>query len=263
MDPYLEQPAFWASFHSRFMVALADAIEHDLAPDYYIEVEARTYLDDAGALIGIPDAVVVSQAEAQPKLLQRAVGVAASKGLDRSQGRIALQVKPQQVEVPVPETVTERYLEIRELATGQVITAIELLSPKNKRSAKGRAAYAAKRTQILGSDTNLVELDLLRAGEPMPLAGDVTPTLYRILISPGDQRPKAALYGFGLQQQLPEITIPLKPKDDAIAISLQPIFAGVYDRGRYANRIDYGVAPPVPSLPEPDQRWLVECLRGR
>jgi hypothetical protein len=266
MDPYLEQPAFWASFHSRFIVALADAIEHDLAPDYYIEVEARTYLDDAaGVLIGIPDAVVVSQtqtvAEPTPLPSAMAIGAAALERLDRPPGSTALQVKPQQVEVPMPETVTERYLEIRELATGQVITAIELLSPKNKRPGQGRATYEAKRTQILGSDTHLVELDLLRAGEPMPLAGDVVPTLYRILISPSDQRPKAALYGFGLQQPLPEITIPLKPQDDAIAIALQPLLAGVYDRGRYANRIDYGETPPAPPLPEPDQRWLVEYLK--
>jgi hypothetical protein len=135
MDPYLEQPAFWASFHSRFIVALADAIEHDLAPDYYIEVEARTYLDDAaGVLIGIPDAVVVSQtqtvAEPTPLPSAMAVGAAALEGLDRPPGSTALQVRPQQVEVPMPEAVTERYLEIRELATGQVITAIELLSPK-------------------------------------------------------------------------------------------------------------------------------------
>jgi hypothetical protein len=91
MDPYLEQPAFWASFHSRFIVALADAIEHDLAPDYYIEVEARTYLDDAaGVLIGIPDAVVVSQtqtvAEPTPLPSAMAIGAAALEGLDRPPG---------------------------------------------------------------------------------------------------------------------------------------------------------------------------------
>ncbi|MEM6868883.1 MAG: DUF4058 family protein, partial [Cyanobacteria bacterium P01_C01_bin.121] len=45
--------------------------------------------------------------------------------------------------------------------------------------------------------------------------------------------------GFGLQQPLPQITIPLKPTDDGIAIDLQPIFEGVYDRGRYRSRIDY------------------------
>jgi len=108
MDPYLEQSAFWSSFHSRFMVALADAIEANLAPEYYIEVEARTYLDEpaAGVLIGIPDAVMAAKSKADPEPFRPE---------DRP---VAVQVKPQQVEVPVPEEVTERYLEIRELETG-------------------------------------------------------------------------------------------------------------------------------------------------
>ncbi len=40
MDPYLEQPIFWSSFHSRLIVAIADAIEPQLSSQYYIEVEA-------------------------------------------------------------------------------------------------------------------------------------------------------------------------------------------------------------------------------
>ncbi|MDB9526164.1 DUF4058 family protein [Oscillatoria sp. CS-180] len=252
MDPYLEQPAFWSSFHSRFIVALADAIETQLAPDYYIEVEARTYLDNAieGALMGIPDAVIVSNAQKETLLQPSDVGV------------LAVQVEPQQVEVPIPEEVTERYLEIRDLTSGAVITAIELLSPKNKRSEKGRMTYTEKRTQILGSATSLVELDLLRAGYPMPLSSNVMPTPYRILVSPSYQRPKADLYGFGLRQPLPTITIPLKPEDDAIAIALQPIFEGVYERGRYQTRIDYTQMPPAPSLSEADQVWLKEHLHN-
>jgi hypothetical protein len=61
MDPYLEQPAFWSSFHSKFIVAIADAIEANLDPAYYVEVETRSYLDgdDPGVLVGIPDVTVV------------------------------------------------------------------------------------------------------------------------------------------------------------------------------------------------------------
>ena len=125
-----------------------------------------------------------------------------------------------------------------------MITAIELLSPKNKRPGKGCTTYEEKRTQVLVSETNLVELNLLRAGEPMTFSGNIMPTLYRILISPSHQRPTADLYAFGLQQPLPEIAIPLKPEEDAIVVSLQPIFDSVYDRGRYHNRIDYKQAPP-------------------
>jgi hypothetical protein len=62
MDPYLEQPAFWSSFGSRVVVAIADAIEPALQPSYYVEVETRTYLsegDDSG-LIGSPVAAVTT-----------------------------------------------------------------------------------------------------------------------------------------------------------------------------------------------------------
>jgi hypothetical protein len=41
MDPYLEQSAFWASFHGRLIVAIADAVAPQILPKYYIEVETR------------------------------------------------------------------------------------------------------------------------------------------------------------------------------------------------------------------------------
>ncbi|WP_207714125.1 DUF4058 family protein [Scytonema sp. UIC 10036] len=76
-----------------------------------------------------------------------------------------------QVKVPMPLAVNERYLEVREIVTDEVITVIELLSPKNKRSGDGRTAYEKKRRAILGSATHLVELDLLRGGQPMAILG--------------------------------------------------------------------------------------------
>ncbi len=44
-------------------------------------------------------------------------------------------------ELPIPEEITERYLEIREVSTDRVITVIELLSPSNKLSREGRDEY--------------------------------------------------------------------------------------------------------------------------
>ncbi|MEM1240663.1 MAG: DUF4058 family protein, partial [Cyanobacteria bacterium P01_H01_bin.26] len=56
MDPYLEQPTFWASFHSRLIVAIADTLSPQLRPHYFVEVETRTYDDtpDGELLVGIP-----------------------------------------------------------------------------------------------------------------------------------------------------------------------------------------------------------------
>ena len=90
---------------------------------------------------------------------------------------------PQVVEVPMPEELHERYLIVYEVTTQEAVTVIEILSLANKLTHEGREAYEAKRTTVLGSKTNLVEIDLLRAGRALPpfQAGQSD---YRILISP-------------------------------------------------------------------------------
>ena len=46
---------------------------------------------------------------------------------------------------------------------------IELLSYSNKVPGRDREAYLAKREELLRTSVGFVELDLLRAGQPMPL----------------------------------------------------------------------------------------------
>lgn len=251
MDLYLEQPGFWASFHSRLIVALADAIEGELKPEYYVEVESRTYLSETegGLLIGIPDAVVAT-----------APNQHAPSSEAHNSNRVATQVRPHRVRLPMPEEITERYLEIREVETGEVITAIEVLSPKNKQPGKGRQVYEEKRNQVLSSLTNLVEIDLLRRGKPLTLLDGADQQDYCILVSASDQRPTADLYSFTIRQPLPNISIPLKPGDEPVMVQLQTIVAGVYERGRYHTRIDYTQPPPPPQLSEADQTWLTGLL---
>ncbi len=245
MDPYLEQPAFWSSFHSKFIVAIADAIEANLDPAYYVEVETRSYLDSdgSGVLVGIPDVAV-------------ALGASAGR-VSESEGSIAL-AEPvsrtvQRVSVPMLQSVNERYLEIRDVKSGSVITAIELLSPKNKRAGDGRSSYENKRALILGSSTHLVEIDLLRAGTRMPLENVRSRSDYQILISRSSQRPQADLYGIMLRDSLPTIPIPLATEGSELTIDLQAIFDGVYRRSRYQGRVDYTQLLPSPKLEPIDQ----------
>ncbi len=58
----------------------------------------------------------------------------------------------------------------------------------------------------------MVEIDLLRAGEPKPIAGSVRSD-YRILVSRADQRPQADLYAFNLSDRIPRFLLPLHPGD--------------------------------------------------
>ncbi len=157
MDPYLEQRGLWEDVRTRLIVAIADALSPEVQPRYRVAVEQRTYLAFVGLngddFIGKPDVAVVDGARAG----QLAVSSAAASSM------------PRVVDLPVPEEVVERYLEIREVATGDVITVVELLSPTNKTAGAGRQEYENKRMQVLGSATHLVEIDLIRRGGPMPM----------------------------------------------------------------------------------------------
>ncbi len=241
IDPYLEQPTFWSSFHSRLIVAIADAIEPQLGSQYYIEVETRTYQSDSddGLLIGIPDAAVFFRQSAPTSE-------------STTSESVVVQTRPEQVTLPVPQIVNERYLEVRAISTDEVITVIEILSPKNKRSGEGQTAYEKKRSLTLSSATNLVELHLLRGGKPMSMTGNRSPTAYRILVGRGHTRPIADLYGLTIQEILPNFPLPLKPEDTELTIPLQQIFNGVYERGRYFSRIDYRLSVPPPALSPAD-----------
>ncbi len=97
------------------------------------------------------------------------------------------------VEAPLPDRLREGYLEVRDVTTGEVVTVLELLSPTNKRLSQGRRLYEEERLQTLGTRTHLVEIDLLRGGEPMTIWGNGHGRHYRILVSRSERRPQADL----------------------------------------------------------------------
>lgn len=239
MNPYLENSELWSEFHSRMIVAIADALDDSLSRDYRVAVEKRVYLSEngEGVLVGIPD-----------------VSVTAAVQNTTPAKTVATVVQPLNIEIPIAEEVQERYLEIREGATGSIITVIELLSPKNKRSGEGRDAYLQKRQKILTSATHLIEIDLLRSGESFPMIGAV-PSDYRILISRSSQRPKAQLYAFYLKEQIPAFPIPLRTGEPEPLLELQPLLNRIYDRARFELAIDY-TQPCSPKLSAENETWL-------
>jgi hypothetical protein len=255
MDPYLEQSAFWSSFHSRLIVALADALAPQLRPRYYVEVETRTYADtpDAGELlVGIPDAVVLARKSSPSN----------REDQPTRDGRSIATQPPQRVTLPMPIEIKERYLEVREVGSDAVITVVEVLSPKNKRQGKGRTLYEDKRQLILGSASHLVEIDLLRSDHPLPMQGALPLTHYRILVSRAEVRPQADLYAVTVRDPLPRFPLPLKGSDEAVLVDLSAIFQGVYDRASYDLRIDYTQPPPPPTFSGEDQVWMRELLQA-
>ena len=243
MNPYLEQPGLWPQVHNRLIVAIADDLTPQVAPKYRVSIEERVYTTTEPLPLVGSGSVAVAQRQNNPGSAQPTVQL----------------IEPRRVQVPLPVEVTERFLEVRLVQTNTVVCLIEVLSPSNKRPGEGRMAYETKRQKILGSATNLVEIDLLRSGSPMPL-GDLPRKPYSILVSRSADRPNAELYEFDLPEPSPSFLVPLQPDDPEPIVSLQRLLDDLYTRARFDLAIDYS-QPVKPDLSEPESAWVKAILR--
>ncbi|MBI3267784.1 MAG: DUF4058 family protein [Planctomycetes bacterium] len=251
MDPYLENPRGWRGVHARFLTYLGDAVAEVLPPRYYARLEDRVYLDtDPPATAMLPDVRVVEQPG------PRAGGSTAVVEADPA---VLVSVRP--------ETVEERYLEIRDASTGhRVVTVVELLSPTNKRpGTDGGRSYRAKQQEVLSSDANLVEIDLLRAGEhvvaaPAGALRRLCGPYHYLVVARRAARPEVReAYPIRLRSRLPRIAVPLRAPDPDVVADLQPILERVYRMGAYGATIQYA-APPDPPLEGEDAAWARDLL---
>lgn len=232
MNPYLEQPDFWADFHNQMIASLARSLVPQLLPKYRVVTDKWIYkIADAAAIaVGRPDVAIQQSRNSTPA--PATVPASAT-------------IQPIKVTVPLLEEMRQAYLEVRDAATQEVVTTVELLSPANKRG-EGRQKYAAKRQQILESLTNLVEIDLLRGGTSLPAEDYEIQSNYRILVSRSLTRPVADLYAFNLIDRIPAFPLPLRPDDHEPLIDLQPLVNDLHEQLAYDTFIDYRTQPPVP-----------------
>jgi hypothetical protein len=253
MDPWLEQ--HWGDVHSSFVVYARDQINEQLPADLQARVEESIAIDtgDQESRVVYPDVRVVEEA------------TVFDEGTES--GAVAVAIA-EPVVVPVPdEPQTIRHIEIVDGSSGnRVVTAIELLSPANKVSDDGRQAYRQKQREYLAALVNLVEIDLIRAGKfvlavPQSHLGKRCQTPYRICVRRVTRPDVALIYPVSLREPLPNIRIPLRPRDRAIVLQLQPVLDECYRRGRY-HLLDYR-KPLDPPLSADDQAWVDQLLSSR
>jgi hypothetical protein len=198
-----------------------------IRPNYVVRVEERVYVEHS------PDE--------RPAMIRPDVAILKPEDGFLSGGTAtALADEPMLLTLPVPEQQEEVFLTIRERATMEVVTVIEVLSPGNKRlGADGRREYLAKREAVLASFTSLVELDLLLEGERLPTVQRLPPADYYAFVCRGYRRPRVEVYRWTLKKPLPSVPIPLKRPDPDVVVDLQAVFTTVYDRAGYDYSLDY------------------------
>jgi len=252
MDPYIEQPALWPDFHSDLASEIRARLNQVIQPRYFarltpyvtyeiIEVaEVRSVRPDVGVW------------QPQPPAGEPQVGVAT--------------ITPAPVESRIPLELPLRLysVEIRTADTQQLVTAIEILSPVNKRPGhEAYLDYRRKRRDLLRSSAHLLEIDLLRGGERPPLERPVPQAPYYVVLSRADRRPTVEVWPIQLTDRLPVLPVPLLEPDPDVPLDLQAAVDAVYDRGAYRVQIDYRQPPPPPPLSEEEHAWLDGVLREK
>jgi hypothetical protein len=253
MDPYLESPEYWSSFHHHLAEELMTMLNASLGPRYFADVEIRAVIDDLAILRSsdaYPDVAVIDSDPQSEDVVQTTP---------------ALVAPLQRIALP-NEHARSRAVQVRLSESQTLVTAIELLSPANKRG-RGLFQYRRKREQLLFSDCHLIEIDLLRQGErPGWEVEDLPPdTGYVCLVnrSRDDAMRISEIWPIGLQERLPLLPVPLLSPDPDLVLDLHLALATIYRRSRYGRRLNYREKPPSPELSSADAEWLDAHLRER
>ncbi len=240
MNPYLEQERAWNDFHESFMPAARDAIAAQVRPHFIAKINEHLFIHElpeaARQFVGRAD-VSVTQPPFAP-----AGGSTAATTVEA----------PAQVQLQALDVEQLSFIEIRDRDGWQLVTVIELLNPTNKYSGSDRDQYLAKRRQLLMSEVHFVEIDLLRGGPRMPMAG-LPACDYCVLVSRAETRPMAGAWPIHLRDPLPSIPVPLRPPHPDARVDLQSLLDRIYDAAGYEDYIYR--SPPQPRLSAEDAAW--------
>jgi hypothetical protein len=268
MDPYLEAPDIWPDLHDALAAEIRGALNQTLPSPYYARLEMR------------PEVGIVDEGPAARRIVPD-VAVVRRPGAETPTGGVAVLDTPRveispSVEVTVrSEPLRHAFVEIRDPSRGhRLVTLMEIVSPSNKHPGVDRRTYLMKQREILDSDANLIELDLLREGDRLlanlalqSAVAQLEPSPdYLVLVNRAWQRAGDAtayqIFPILVTEPLPCIPVPLRQDLEEVPLDLQYVFRRAYDSGPYRRgAVDYG-SPPRSPLRGEAVAWAEERLRG-
>jgi len=251
MDPWLERPGLFPSFHATLIANIQTALNAALPAGYVASNESRVYVDPE--LQRIPDIGVFGP----DAPASGAVATLELKGL------VAAAVEP------VSDPVEEHYLEILSVDDERLVTVIEVVSPSNKTKSDGRTSYKQKQGECRASGVNLVEVDLVRGGPHVTAVPEarlraVAPNCeYHVCVTVAGAPRRYFVAGFALADPLPAISVPLESGVPPVPLDLQAAFNQTFDAGAFAKRVRYGRKEPDVPLSLEQRTWAEGILREK
>jgi Protein of unknown function (DUF4058) len=253
MDPFIEACGLWEDFHDDLIAEIKHQLAVALPAGYLVRTGKRSYVvlaeADGKEEHGFLPGVSVTGPPASGK--QKATPAALAEG------------EPVELRAFIERDFEEKFIDIFELKPRRrLVTSIEVLSPSNKRRrSRGRKKYLRKRQALLLGKANLVEIDLLRGGDRMPMLDPWPGSPYTLQVAREERAPRCRVWPAFFDRPLPAIPVPLSRPDPDLTLALQPLVDAIYERGRYREDIDYS-RPLTPPLGAEQAAWLERQLRS-
>jgi hypothetical protein len=247
MDPYLEGST-WMNFHGQLCAEIARQLGPKLRPRYLARLTEHFFTD------------ISVDPDVSNKPLYPDIGIATYDISSSAGESLGIVTTPVRLATEVPESIVHFSVEIRDRHTRRLVTAIEVLSPTNKRG-EGRLEYLAKRKRVLHSSAHLIEIDLLRKGQRVPMKDRLPPAPYYVYVGRFEIRPDTDVWPISLERPLPAIPVPLLSPDPDATLDLQLALNTVYDLSGYDLELDYTQPPDVALSPQ-EVKWSQARLRA-
>ncbi len=256
MDPWLEAPGLFPDLHNTLIGYIREVIAAGLPRPYYTAIATRVYVEQSDRQIE-PDVDVLIRKK-RPRLEPADAG-----GL--------LIAKPRPLVFRTPsDPIREWAIEIRHPDSGdRFVTSVEVLSLSNKRrGTEGRKQYLKKRRELREGKVNILEIDLLRAGEPTTLAPmeraerRAGPFDYHICARRYYRSLSTEVYPIPMAERLPLIAVPLLKGDPDITVDFQAVFERSYAVALFDRRVVYSKACAPPLTPD-QQAWAEGILKSK
>ena len=249
MDPYLED-TLWSDVHTRLATKISNFLTPQIRPKYVARIERYVIEDDnpegGNALVMYPDASVLLN---EPVFSGNEPAALSNTPTPATQTLPV--IPPIEVRIPV--------IEIRDRENNHLVTAIEVLSPVNKRK-PGLQPYLEKRRKLFLSGIHFLEIDLLRQGTRPVQHPDLQSSNYLVALTRASSY-RTDVWAVNLTSPLPTIPVPLLKPDADVTVDLQKALAEIYEEAGYDLSIDYD-EESTPPLSDKDKIWAKGLVKN-
>jgi Protein of unknown function (DUF4058) len=251
MNPWLEG-YIWPDVHNHLAGVIKEMLAPQIAPKYVARLaiaSIKDYHPEYEMGITYPDIEI----NKRNNMVQEPV---MAYGLGRTVVTEPTYISP--FKLPIEQKIS--VVEIRDAAKNKLVTAIEIVSPVNKRN-PNLIDYRKKIDDLHRSGVHIVEIDLLRRG-----TRTFYPDLYKAhyqmsLLRAGTHN--AAIWAVDVKDELPVLPIPLLAPDPDAILDIGKALEIIWERSLYYLSIDYKKDPiPPPVFSEQDTAWIQQICSG-